>query len=302
MLIRMLAVLLGALCTAALLTAPSAAAAQPGTAQPGAGPPGANDWSCQPSARHPNPIVLTHGLGANAAMNWQRMAPILAGEGYCVFALTYGRAPKAPPPLDRLGGLRRMEESATELSSFVDKVLASTGATKVDIVGHSEGTLMPSYYVRFLNGASKVDKYVSLTPLWEGTTLAGLPALYQFGKHLGLSGVVDEVLARFCGSCPQFLQGSDYLAKLHAAGVFAPEVTYTNIVTRYDEVVIPYTSGLGYGPNVTNIVLQNGCPQNLSEHAALAVDPMTTGHVLNALDPANAEPVHCRPGVPIAGA
>jgi triacylglycerol lipase len=53
-------------------------------------------------------------------------------------------------------------------------VLAATGARKVDILGHSDGTLMPAHNVRFLGGAAKVDRYVALTPLWAGTDLAGL--------------------------------------------------------------------------------------------------------------------------------
>ncbi len=38
-----------------------------------------------------------------------------------------------------------MERSAPQLAAFVDKVLAATGASKVDLVGHSEGTVMPRY-------------------------------------------------------------------------------------------------------------------------------------------------------------
>ncbi|EME51337.1 esterase/lipase family protein [Amycolatopsis decaplanina] len=58
-----------------------------------------------------------------------------------------------------------MEQSAKELSAFVDEVLGATGVSKVDILGHSEGTLTPSYYVKFLGGASKVDKYALATAL-----------------------------------------------------------------------------------------------------------------------------------------
>lgn len=271
-------------------------------ADPGAAPPGANDWSCEPSAAHPNPVVLTHGLLANQTVNWQTFSPLLANEGYCVFTLTYGtKQGVGVPGAYQPGGLVPMQQSAKELSTFIDKVLAETGASKVDILGHSEGTLMPSYYVQFLGGASTVDKYVSLTPLWEGTTLAGLSTLYQYSGALGLQPVIDGVLDPLCGSCTQFLSGSDFLKKLHSKGIFAPEVTYTNIVTRYDELVVPYTSGLGSGPNVHNIVLQEKCGLDFAEHAGVASDPVAAGYVLNALDPANAEPVPCTPVTPIGG-
>jgi triacylglycerol lipase len=128
---------------------------------------------------------------------------------------------------------------------------------------------MPSYYVRFLGGESTVDKYVSLTPLWEGMTLLGLSTLYQYGSLIGLDPVVDGALNPVCESCPQLLQGPDYLKDLHSVGIFAPEVTYTNIV------------------------LQHECGLDFAEHAAVAADPVAAGHVLNALDPANPEPVPC---------
>lgn len=35
---------------------------------------------------------------------------------------------------------------------------------------------------------------------------------------LGLRPLVDGVLGAACGSCPEFLTGSDFLKKLHAAG------------------------------------------------------------------------------------
>src|SRR5207249_10665597 len=57
-------------------------------ADPGGAPPGANDFSCKPSAAHPSPVVLTHGLGANQTVNWQTFSPLLKNHGYCVFSLT----------------------------------------------------------------------------------------------------------------------------------------------------------------------------------------------------------------------
>src|SRR4051794_39263146 len=53
---------------------------------PGPPPPGANDWSSRPSAAHPAPVVLAHGLFANMTDNCQTMSQLLANHGYCVFA------------------------------------------------------------------------------------------------------------------------------------------------------------------------------------------------------------------------
>jgi pimeloyl-ACP methyl ester carboxylesterase len=140
-------------------------------------PPGSNNWNCKPSDEHPEPVVLAHGLGANQAENWGYVSPRLAEHGYCVCALTYGRNPLAPPPLSQIGGLVPMEQSARQLAAFVDKVRDATGADKVDIVGHSEGSLMPDYYVKFLGGDRYVAKYVGMTPIWHSTRTLGLAEL-----------------------------------------------------------------------------------------------------------------------------
>ncbi|HEX2893658.1 MAG TPA: alpha/beta fold hydrolase [Marmoricola sp.] len=113
---------------------------------PDANAPGTNDWSCKPSAAHPLPVVLVHGTAGNRSTNWQTYGPLLKNNGYCVFALTYGVTPGSAYPIAALGGLNSIPTSAAELGSFIDKVLAATGADQVDIVGHSQGTLMPDYY------------------------------------------------------------------------------------------------------------------------------------------------------------
>ena len=108
-----------------------------------ADPPGANDWTCRPTAAHPRPVVLVHGTAGNKNTNWQAYSPLLANNGYCVFALTYGVAPgtrRAGQPARRDD---QMKGSARRADDFVTKVLTATGAAKVDLIGHSQGTLMP---------------------------------------------------------------------------------------------------------------------------------------------------------------
>jgi triacylglycerol lipase len=56
----------------------------------------------------------------------------------------------------------KIETGALHLRAFVNKVRRATGAGQVDILGHSQGTLMPNYYAKFLGGAPYLHSYVSL--------------------------------------------------------------------------------------------------------------------------------------------
>ena len=279
-----------------LLAAPPGARAVSSEMSP---PPGANNWSCKPSAAHPRPVVLVHGLGATMGENWVSMSPMLARHGYCVFALTYGLAPGETV----VGGVIPMEQSSHELASFVDRVLAATGAAKVDIVGHSEGTVMPRYYIKHLGGAAKVDHMVALTPLYNGTNLLGLGQVVLLGEKLNpaATGEILSVVGAFCGSCPEFLVGSSYLNELNQGGGAVAGVTYTNIMSRYDELVSPYSSGYLSAPSSTNIVLQNQCALDLAEHVGVAFDPIAGQDILNALDPAHAKTPACTVVLPVVG-
>ncbi len=262
-----------------------AAALEPGTA-----PPGSNDWSCRPSRAHPLPVVLVHGLFANMTDNWQTMSPLLANNGYCVFAFTYGVTPGASFPFDQIGGLEPVEHIAGERSACVDRVLKTTGAPKVDIVGHSEGATMPDYYIEYLGGATKVARYVGVSGVKHGTTLHGLNTFVAAFDTL-FPGAPDPTAAS-CGSCQQFLVGSEYVDKIEARAP-ARGVIYTNIATRYDELVSPYTSSFLAGPNVTNITLQDHCALDFSDHLSIISSPITGRYILNALDPAHAQPPGC---------
>jgi triacylglycerol lipase len=253
-----------------------------------ADPPGANIWTCHPSPAHPEPVVLVHGTGGNKNDNWQTFAPLLANNGYCVYAFTYGVLPGAGLPLSQVGGLAPIESSAVQMASFVDRVLAATGASKVDIVGHSQGTFMPDYYAKFLGGANKIDKYVSLASLWHGTNLLAAGTLMKLGAAYGF-----HVNEQAFGAGGEMIAGSQFVATLRSGGTPAVAgITYTNIVTKHDELVVPYTSGIEAG--MTNIVVQNQCGLDLSDHVELAADPVAAADVLNALDPAHPRPVPCR--------
>jgi hypothetical protein len=191
------------------------------------------------------------------------------------------------------GGAIPIEQSAHELAGFVDTVLADTGASKVDLVGHSEGTFMPEYWLKYLGGADKVARYVAMTPLYQGTNVFGAQQLRDAGEPYGLSPPFLSLMSQFCGSCAEFIAGSDMVKLINAnGGPEVPGIQYTTIMTKNDELVVPYTSGI-LPPPATNIVLQDVCPNDISEHGAEAFDPVVLQLVENALDPATAQPVKC---------
>ncbi len=257
-------------------------------------PPGANDFSCQPSAAHPDPVILVHGTLANMNDNWQAASPILANHGYCVFAFNYGGSSATSD----LQGTGDIAASAAQLAAFVNTVLASTGAAKVDLVGHSQGGMMPRYYINFLGGAVKVATFVALAPSNYGTTLDGLTVL---GTDIGLIEPINSGLATTCPACVEQEEGSAFLAKLNATPTVTG-VNYTVIETKDDEVVTPYTNAfLPAGPNVSNITLQNQCPLDASDHVEIAADPVAMADMLNALDPAQPVKVPCLAVLPLTG-
>ena len=254
--------------------------------------PGANQWKCKPSKAHPRPVVLVHGTGGNAATNWGTYSALLANRGYCVFALTYGVVPETTKPV-ALGGMDRIEVSARQLAAFVTKVRRATRAAKVDLLGHSQGTLMPNYYVRFLGGSKFVKRYVSLAPLWHG--VGGDNATLRTPLAVFGDGSMP-----ICKACNQMGAGSAFMTKMRSGRLAHPDVTYTNIVTKYDEVVVPYTSGIQTGyRNMRNIVLQDRCANDFSDHLQIAASANGAQLVLNALDPAHARAITCRPTLPV---
>ncbi len=263
-------------------------------ANPGGDPPGVNDWDCHPTPEHPRPVVLLHGTAANAQINWNAMAPALKSDGYCLFAPTFGILPSATSwPLNAIGGLGSMYDSAALVQDFVDKVLAATGSDEVDIVAHSEGTLVGGYYVKFLGGAAVVDKYVALTPPWKGNEAYGASIALDAAAQLGVKEAMLNFWEPIAPALLQMAKGSDFMNKMTESGPYAPGVTYTNVMTRYDELVMPYTAGYVEAPNATNIVMQDSCAQDFSGHASVGANVRGQQFVLNALEPANAQPVPC---------
>ena len=278
LLTRTLSIAAAAVLAGSLAVAP----AQAGTLD--VSPPGANDWSCKPSVEHPNPVILVPGTFESMAKNWSTLSPYLKSKGYCVFALNYGET-------NGVYATAPVTESAKELAPFVDAVRAATGAKKVDLVGHSQGGMMPRYYMGFLGGAKYVHHLVGIAPSNHGTegVIVPPPGFVPPPDYTGLG----------CAACADQQAGSAFMQQLNSAGDTVAGPSYTVLSTVYDEVVIPCNSQFlnGTARQVTNITIQDKCPADVFEHDQTPNDPVVHQLVAHALGQASgpADPAY-QPG------
>ena len=252
-------------------------------------PPAGANLPCTPSAAHPQPVVLLHGVFQNQNMAWQALAPTLANDGYCVYTMTYGQTLYS----GNLGAIGDLSTSAAEVSTFVNHVLSSTGAAQIDLVGYSEGGYVARLYLKNY-GSQHVSKYVGISPVnSDPATISGILTLaYQIPGAAALVGVA-------CPAC-EALSTQPAFTALNTPTATFPDVTYTDIATTTDEVATPYhLSFLPAGPNVTNETVQSFCPDDTVGHLGMPYDTTTVQLALNALDPADAQPVPCDQGFPL---
>lgn len=232
-----------------------------GSLAAGPPPPGANRADCTPPAGTV-PVVLVHGTNSDMTVNWPYVSSALTDAGHCVWALDL-------PDRARVS----MVESAGVLRRFVREVRSTTDMKRVSIVGHSLGGVVARYFIRFLEGRHQVQDLISL----------GSP-------HLGYESSpenkpIDDAFNTGCESCVEQAAGSDVLSRLNR-GDMTPgkRVGYTQIGTDYDEIVTPPENVyLPADRGVSNIRLQERCPDHFVEHLGLAFDPLVLQWIFDAL-------------------
>jgi hypothetical protein len=125
---------------------------------------------------------------------------------------------------------------------------------------------------RFRDKLAVIDDIVGLAPSSHGTTNPLAPGA-------GL----------FCPACAEQAAGSQLMRKLNAPPEAPPPPSYTVISTKYDEVVTPYRSQALQG--ATNVVLQDRCPEDITDHVGIIYDPIALQWTMNALErPGPADP------------
>ena len=218
-------------------------------------PDGVNNWACRP-ANNQNPVVLIHGTFSSSMYSFGALGPALANQNLCVYSIDYGAA----EPGDWFKGVGPVDESAQRIADFVKFVKTTTGGDKVTLVGHSQGGLIGFYYLKMLQGAAHVDRFVALAPSVNGTSIAKTPNR-------------DNV--EYCLACADQHPRSALLRELKTGPIAMPNVQYSVLVTKNDKVVVPVENQFVKEPGVQNIYIQDLLPGKRVSHSGMLYDTET---------------------------
>ena len=157
-----------------------------------------------------NPILFVHGWNSSGSV-WTTMIDRFRADGWTTAELnnwSYNTS-------------QSNKTTAQEIAAKVDQILAATGATKVDVIAHSMGSLNSRWYVKFAGGLTKVDEWVSLGGPNHGT---------------------DTANWCFSTACTEMRIGSAFLAELNAGDESPGDVRYGTWWSPCDTIINPDSS------------------------------------------------------------
>lgn len=214
----------------------------------------------RPATRQP--VLLVHGTGVNARLNFAwNYIPGLKAQGFqvCWVDLPYA-------------ALGDIQVSAEYVARAVEVMAKATGA-KVDVVGHSQGGLVPRWAVRYFPSGAAVDDLVMLAAPNHGTLTADAATS---SRRQPAAVWQMRVVARF-------------ISALNRGDETPGPLSYTSISSAADELVQPL--GTQELDGATNILLQEVCPGRPVDHVNIVADGVTWLLVLDALsEPGTADP------------
>ncbi|MGB7685631.1 MAG: lipase [Solirubrobacterales bacterium] len=158
-----------------------------------------------------DPILFVHGWSSSAS-TWNTMKARFEKDGYPashLSAYSYNTSQSNKVSAEK------------EVKPRVEALLKATGATKVDIIAHSMGSLNSRWYVKFLGGESTVDEWVSLGGPNHGTNFA---------------------FFCFSTACVEMRPGSTFLNTLNAGDETPGAVNYGTWWSPCDEIINPDSS------------------------------------------------------------
>lgn len=163
---------------------------------------------------------------------------------------------------------------AAEYVVYALRTMAARAGRRVSVVGYSQGGMSPRWALKFWPDTRElVDDLVSI----DGS------------NH----GTLDSVAVCALTCAPSLWQQdyrSRFLAVLNGGQETFASISYTQLYSEFDEVVVPNfgpaaSTTLHTGPGeISNVAVQSVCPLHLAEHVTMGtVDPVAYAVVLDAL-------------------
>jgi triacylglycerol esterase/lipase EstA (alpha/beta hydrolase family) len=225
---------------------------------------------CTPSVRTDarEPILLVPGTTLtpeeNFSWNYDRALNAL-GLPYCTIEL----------PGKAMEDIQVAGEYVVYALRMMSRFQGQPNSRKVQIIGYSQGGMVPRWALRFWpDTRNLVDDDVGLDASNHGTITAE-------------SSCQNE------GCAPAIWQQrntSAFIAALNSYQETFPGISYTEIYTQEDEIVVPNTNEQGSssvhsgGGQIANIAVQQVCPGHKADHLAMgSYDPVGYALALDAV-------------------
>lgn len=197
------------------------------------------------AAQTNDPILFVHGWASDASV-WDTMVDNFEADGWSASELRTWSYNTSQSNVD----------TADEVSAEVADLLNDTGATEVDIIAHSMGSLSSRYYLKNEAGADDdVDEWVSLGGPNHGTSSANWC---------------------FSTACQEMRIGSDFLDDLNSGDETPGAVNYGTWWSPCDAIINPDESVILSGATNT----ETAC----IGHSALTTDSTVYGQVRDFVD------------------
>lgn len=213
----------------------------------------------------PTPVLLVPGTTLTAAVNYDwnyERALSAAGRSWCAVTVPNH-------------GMSDVQVAAQYIVSAIRTMRAKAGR-KISVIGYSQGGMSPRWALKYWpDTRAMVDDLVAIDPSNHGTLDA-----------IGLCALPG-------GCAPSFWQqrtGSALLRALNAGAETYAGISYTQVWSDFDEVVVPnlgprassaLTTGSGARANVS---VQSICPLHPAEHLSMGTtDPVAYAVAIDAL-------------------
>ena len=227
------------------------------------GPDSDDDTGASPCDSSRRPIVFVHGFidsGGTFALPAMRFA----SNGYCperIFtfdwnSLSFNQAPQR-----------------AALGALIDAVLSATGASQVDLIGHSAGGELCASYLNEPGHAAKVAHYAHLASFGVTSPPGGVPTMDLSSPDDPIAGPSD-----IAGATNVKVPGADHLQVVTSAESFGHLYSFFNDAEPATLEIVPEEDILLWGRVVS---LGENVPGSGYQVRVFEVDP-TTGDRLAA--------------------